>query len=138
MRLTKVRRAYFDAAKSVAQLSDFPRIKIGAVAVYKHHIISSGYNSIKTAPIQKKYNIYRFKEDTPHSIHAELSCLKNIIGRSDIDFKHVELYIYRSNKSGELAVARPCPSCMKLITELGIRNIYYTNTGGYSHEELLY
>lgn len=138
MRLTKAHKAYFEAAHSVAQLSDFPRIRIGAVAVYKHRIISSGCNSIKTAPIQKKYNIYRFAEDTPHCLHAELSCLKPLIDRDDIDFKNVELYVYRSIKGNELALARPCPSCMKLITELGIRNIYYTNNGGFSHEELLY
>ena len=138
MRLTKAHKAYFEAAHSVAQLADFPRIKIGAVAVYKHRIISSGCNSLKTAPLQKKYNIYRFAEDTPHSLHAELSCLKPLIGRHDIDFKNVELYIYRSIKGNELALARPCPSCMKLITELGIRHIYYTNNGGFSHEELLY
>ena len=138
MRLTKTRKAYFEAAKAMARISDFPRIKIGAVAVYKHRIISSGFNSVKTAPIQKKYNIYRFSEDTPHCLHAELSCLKPLIGRNDIDFKNVELYIYRSIKGNELALARPCPSCMKLITELGIKNIYFTNNGGFSHEEILH
>lgn len=138
MRLSKSHRAYFEAAKAMSRMADFPRIKIGAVAVYKHRIISSGCNSVKTAPIQKKYNIYRFAEDTPHCLHAELACLKPLIGRSDIDFKNVELYIYRSIRGNELALARPCPSCMKLITELGIKNIYYTNNGGFSHEEILH
>ena len=137
MRLTKTHRAYFEAAKAMAQLSDFPRVTIGAVAVYKHHIISSGCNLQKTAPIQKKYNIYRFSEDTSHSIHAEMSCLKPLIGRDDIDFKHVDLYIYREYKNGSIAMARPCDSCFKLITELGIRNIYYTTDSGYSHENIL-
>lgn len=137
MRLTKTHKAYFEAAKAMAQLSDFPRVTIGAVAVYKHHIISSGCNSQKTAPLQKKYNVYRFAEDTFHSLHAELSCLKPLIGRSDIDFKYVDLYVYRINKNGEALLARPCPSCMKLITELGIRNIYYTTNSGYSHENIL-
>ena len=136
MRLTKTRRAYFEAARAVAELSDFPKVKVGAVAVYGHHIISSGYNSSKTAPIQKKYNICRFSEDTIHSLHAELKCLKSLIGRKDIDFKHVDLYVYRAGKNTAL-LARPCPSCMKLITELGIRNIYYTTNTGYSHENIL-
>jgi len=138
MKCTKSHKAYFEAARAVSKLSDFPRIKIGAVAVYKHRIISSGCNTQRTAPIQKKYNIYRFTEDTPHCLHSEVACLKPLIGRNDIDFKNVSLYIYRSIKGNELALARPCPSCMKLITELGIRNIYYTNNGGFSHEELLY
>lgn len=137
MELTKTHKAYFEAAKACAQLSDFPKVSIGAIATYKHRIISSGFNSQKTAPLQKKYNTYRFSEDTSHSIHAEMSCLKPLIGRNDIDFKYVNLYIYREYKTGELAPARPCESCMALIQQLGIKNIYYTNFGGYSHEEIL-
>ena len=138
MKLSKTHKAYFAAARAVSKLSDFPRVKVGAVAVYKHHIISSGSNSMKTSPLQKKYNMCRFSEETPHMLHSEITCLKSLIGRKDIDFKNVSLYIYRSTKDNEPALARPCPSCMKLITELGIRNIYYTNNGGFSHEEILH
>lgn len=137
MKITKKDKAYFEAARAMAQLSDFPKIMVGAVAVYKHHIISSGHNTIKTAPLQKKYNVCRFSEDTIHSLHAELACLKSLIGRKDIDFKHVDLYVYRAGKKTTALLARPCPSCMKLITELGIRNIYYTTNNGYSHENIL-
>lgn len=136
--ITKARKAYFDAAKAIAQLSDFPRVKTGAVAVYRHRIISSGCNSTKTAPIQKRLNIYRFSDDTPASIHAEVACLKPLIGRKDIDFKNIELYVYREHKNGDLAMARPCCSCFHLIKDLGIRHIYFTNQGGFSHEEILY
>lgn len=137
MRLSKTRKAYFEAAKAVMQLSDFPRIKVGAVAIYRHHIISSGCNSQRTAPIQKQYNIYRFTEDTPAAIHAEIACLKSLMRRKDIDFKHVDLYVYRADKQGVPLLARPCPSCMQLIKDLGIRNIYYTHDNGYSHESIL-
>jgi deoxycytidylate deaminase len=137
MKLTKSHKAYFKAARAIAELSDFPRVKIGCCAVYKHKIISSGCNSTKTNPTQKRLNVYRFDADTPATIHAELSCLLPLINRRDIDFGDVSLYIYREYKNGELALARPCASCMKLITELGIRNIYYTNVGGFSREEIL-
>ena len=137
MKLTKKKKTYFAAAKAIAQLSDFPRIKIGAVAVYGHHIISSGFNMRKTCTLQKQYNIYRFSEDTPHCLHAEIACLKPLIKRKDVDFKNIELYIYREYKNGELALARPCDSCFKLIRDLGIRHIYFTNNGGFSHEEIL-
>lgn len=138
VQLRKSDRVYFNVAKSVSELSDFPRIKIGCCSVYKHKVISTGFNTQRTDPMQKKYNRYRFTEDTKHTCHAELSCLKPLIGRKDIDFKNVDLYIYRSYKNGELALSRPCPSCMKLITELGIKNIYYTNFGGFSHEEIIF
>lgn len=137
MQLTKKDKTYFNIAKEVSKLSDFPRVQIGACAVYKHKVISTGCNSQRTSPLQKKYNQYRFSVETPHTCHAETSCLKPLIGRNDIDFKNVELYIYREYHNNELALSRPCPSCMKLISDLGIKHIYYTNSGGFSHEEIL-
>lgn len=138
MKLGKANKAYFAAAKAMAKMSDFPRVAVGAVAVSGHRIISSGFNSCKTDTVQKRYNIYRFSEDTPASIHAEVMALKGIMNRADIDFKNVSLYVYRENKNGEPALARPCISCMQFITDLGIRNIYYTNNGGFSHEEIFH
>ena len=138
MKLTKRHRAYFKAAKAIAELSDFPRVKIGCCAVYKHKIISSGCNSMKTNPTQKKLNAHRFSVDTPHTIHAELACLLSLINRKDIDFGGVSLYIYREFKSGDLALARPCASCEALIRSLGIRNIYYTGNQSYISEEIIY
>ena len=138
MDLTKKDRAYFNIAKEVSKLSDFPRVQIGACAVYKHKVISTGCNSMRTSPLQKKYNKYRFTVETPHTCHAETSCLKPLIGRKDIDFKNVDIYIFRSYKNGNLGLARPCESCFNLIKDLGIRNIYYSNEGGFSHEEIIY
>ena len=138
MELGKTHKAYFSAARAVSKMSDFPRVAVGAVAVYGHRIISSGYNSQKTDTVQKKYNRYRFSEETPASIHAEIMCLKGLMNRNDIDFKNVSLYIYRECKNGNTGLSRPCPSCMQFITDLGIRNIYYTNNGGFSHEEIFH
>ncbi len=138
MKLTKSHRAYFKTAKAIAELSDFPKVNIGCCAVYKHKIISSGCNSMKTNPTQKRLNAYRFDADTPATIHAELSCLLPLINRKDIDFRDVSLYIYREFKSGELALAKPCASCEALIRSLGIRSIYYTGSQSYISEEIIY
>lgn len=138
IRLTKKHRSYFKAAKAISELSDFRRVQLGCVAVYGHRVISSGYNTCKSSPLQKEYNKYRFDEDTNHTLHSETKCLLPLINRNDVDFSKISLYVYREFKNGGLALARPCESCMKLIRDLGIRDIYYTNNGGYSHEEVLY
>lgn len=138
MNPTKSHRAYFKAAKAISELSDFPKVKIGCCAIYKHKIISSGCNSMKTNPTQKRLNAYRFDADTPATLHAELSCLLPLINRKDIDFGNVSLYIYREFKSGELALSKPCASCEALIRSLGIRNIYYTGNKSYISEEIIY
>ena len=137
MELTKSHRAYFKAARAISELSDFKRVKIGCVAVYGHRIISTGYNTSRTCPLQKKYNKYRFPEDAHHSGHAETQCLKPLIGRKDIDFSKVQLYIWRNFSDGTPALAKPCASCTALIKDLGIKQIYFTNYGGFSYEEIL-
>lgn len=111
---------------------------MGCVVVYKHRIISTGYNSNRTDTLQNKYNVYRFQGGYfPAKIHAEIMALKPLVGRKDISFKDVEIYIYRETKDGQKGLARPCPSCMALIKNLNIRNLYYTTDNGYSQERIL-
>lgn len=138
MQLTKSHRAYFKAAKAMSELSEFKQYHIGAVAVCGHKIISSGSNSNKTNPVQKRFNKHRFDAETRHTIHAELACLLPLLNRKDINFSDVSLYIYREHKSGDLALAKPCASCEALIRSLGIRNIYYTGNKSYISEEIIY
>lgn len=126
MELTKRDKAYYKAAKAVSELSDFKRIHIGTVVVHNHQIISSGFNSTRSHPLQKELNKVRFKEDQGHSLHSEVSALLPLLNRKDINWKKVELYIYREYQDAKLAPCRPCASCQKLIKELGIRQIHYT------------
>lgn len=137
MKLSKSHRSYFNAAKAMSELSGCKQ-KIGCVVVYKHKVISSGYNDNKTNPLQKKYNKYRFTEESVHSVHAEVDALLPLINRRDIDFSHVSIYLYRQYKNGELAPSRCCESCFALIKNLGIRRIFYTTSQGFAHEDLVY
>lgn len=118
-------------------MSDFKRVHIGCIAVYKNQILSVGYNTNKTHPLQKKYNKFRnINYDNVEPIpflHAEMSCLLQI-REMDIDFNKVELYIYREDRNGNLSMCRPCKACMKMIDTLGIKNIYYTTNNGYAKE----
>jgi len=127
---------YFLAAKKAASMSTFRKFHTGCVIVYKNDIISSGFNSYKTHPLQKEYNVERFPtDDTPHYIHAETHALSSIINDSSINWKKVHVYIYRICKKSS-GLAKPCPSCMKLIKHLGIKHVHYTTNDGYAHEVL--
>lgn len=131
---------YFKKAKHVADISDFYKTHVGCVAVYKGIVIGIGCNTEKTHPTQKYYNRYREKESEDnnnfcHKLHAEINCL-NQIKHLDINFSKVKLYIYRIRKDQPYGMARPCPSRMAAIKDLGIRNIYYTTNDGYSYERL--
>lgn len=127
----------FNRAKEISYLSDYNRIHIGCVAVYKNQVLAVGYNTNKTHPLQNKYNKYRnmtYENTEPKSsLHAEMSCLMQIKDM-DIDFSKVELYVYRENKNGNLSMCRPCRACMKMIDDLRIKKIHYTTDGGFAYE----
>ena len=127
---------YFWKARQVATISDYYKTHIGCVAVYQGQVIGLGCNTNKTHPVQKFYNRYREPSDTMlPKLHAEISCI-NQIKHLNINFSKVKLYIYRIRKDQPYGMARPCPSCMAAIRDLGIRDIYYTTNEGYSYERL--
>lgn len=128
----------FKKAENISELSDYKRVHIGCIAIYKGQVISVGYNTNKTHPIQKKYNKFRKSDDGEFvvplpSLHAEMMCLLGIKDMG-INFSKVKLYIFRKNLNGEIAMSRPCAACMKAIDDLGIKEIHYTTTGGFAKE----
>lgn len=128
----------FQFAKQIAEMSDFKRQQIGCVVFYKKKIISMGFNCHKTHPLQKEYNKIRFDGDeTPHSLHAEMHALMPL-RHMDIDWGKVKIFTYRicKNDPTKASLARPCPSCMAYMKNLGIKNMYYTTTEGPVHEVL--
>ena len=131
---------YFNKARNVAaisaQKSNFKNIQAGCVVVYLVQVIGLGCNCNKTHPTQQYYNQYRKRSDSLlPKLHAEISCL-NQIKHLNINFSKVKLYIYRIRKDQPFGMARPCPSCMAAIRDLGIRYIYYTTNDGYVCERL--
>lgn len=127
---------YFEKARQVATISDYNKTHIGCIAVYQGQVIGLGCNCNKTHPVQKYYNRYRYQSDSMlPKLHAEIHCL-NQIRNLNINFLKVKLYIYRIRRDQPFGLARPCPSCMAAIRDLGIRNIYYTTNNGYSYERI--
>ena len=135
-KLGKKEYAYFNAAKSVASLSDH-RVRIGSVLVKGHKIISSGYNSnTRTDKVQAELDKFEFCMESAGKLHSEADCLLPFIKRK-IDISGSTLYIYREKRNGEVAMSRPCSRCMRLIKMAGIKKICYTTEDGIAKETLL-
>lgn len=142
--LTKKDYKFFDMARKVAEQSDFENFHLGAVLVYQGRVISTGCNSNKTHPLQKKYNKYRhFKKSSrpiKNSLHSEISCLVNIpkCVENNIDFTRCKIYIYRipKNKKMICGESKPCPACEKMLRDKGIRKVYYTSNNAFCYMEL--
>ncbi len=124
-------------AKSVSETSEHHKTHIGAVVVQSHNILSVGVNTLKSHPIQARYNHYRdFPTETiRHCLHAEMGAVLRAERLSE-NLSSATLYIYRENKKGKLAMCRPCPACMKKIKEVGIRKLVYTTDSGIAKETI--
>lgn len=135
-----MKERFFEEAKKESHLSDYQGAHLGALAVYKDKfILARAHNSSKTNPTQYYYNRYRISNKSdimmkPARAHAETNLYRKI-RYLDIDFKDVVIYIYRELKNGEMAMAKCCPSCEKMLRDLGVRIICYTDFNGYVEEK---
>jgi deoxycytidylate deaminase len=137
-RINKRNIRYFELARKASEFSDFDMHHLGCVIIYKNYILSVGYNTNKTHPIQMQYNKYRNfnnPDNVKHKLHAEVAALSKIKDL-DIDWSKVEIYIYRENKNGKPALSYPCIGCRNYIKIVGIKHLYYTIDGDYQYERL--
>lgn len=128
---------FFNLARAISKESTFEKIKIGCVIVNKKEVISVGTNTPKSHPVQMIYNTKYYRDRYKdgmffhHYIHAEIRAILNAERQ---DLTGCSLYTYRETFNGEIANSRPCPACMKMIKNVGIKKIYYTTKDGYCEE----
>ena len=131
---------FFKFAREASKKSDYTGSSsspaIGAVAVRNKSIVAEAWNTNRTSPLQARYNVYRYRNDTtPAKSHCEVSLIQRLRWKAgDIDWSKIDIYIYRELKNGKLANSRPCPSCMKLLRDQGLKRIFYTTENGFVEE----
>lgn len=135
--LGRARRAYFKAAEGISTMSNH-RCQMGCVVVSGHHIISSGCNSAdKVHAFQARVDKKMFGCDCAGFLHAETAALLPLIKRR-VDLSKAEIYIIRKRRgNGKLGMARPCPRCMSVIKDCGIKYVNYSTESGYAQEVIL-
>lgn len=111
--ITKWQQAYMNTAFTFASLSTAERLKVGAIVVKDHRIISIGYNGTPKG----WDNTCEIGDVTkPEVIHAEANAIAKLA---------------RANESGLLAemylTHSPCVECAKIIYTSGISHVYYAN-----------
>ena len=113
--------AYMDTAERFAQLSSATRLKVGAVVVKDHRIISIGYNGMPSGWDNVCEEVVEVHEDggvitktKDEVIHAEANAI---------------LKLAKSNDGGDGAdlfcTHAPCIHCSKLIYGAGIKRVFY-------------
>ena len=125
----------FEFAKTASKFSDHYKFNIGAVIMYKHGVLSIGYNIKRSHPLQKLYNRYRISYDEnekSNGLHAEMMAISHL----DYNLSKCSIFVYREHKDGSMAIVRPCKACMKALKDKAIKDIYYTTENGYKHERI--
>ena len=117
---------YLKLAEVMAEYSDYKRIHIGSCIVKKHSVISTGCNKDKTHPIQLKYNKSLSFKKKRDNIHAEIDALI----KAQFDTENATMYVARRGRDNLYHMSKPCPACMEVIKESGIKRIVYTIDNG--------
>jgi len=133
---------YIDLADRISLLSHGVRLKVGAVIVKDHRILSYGYNGtpagfdnccetkfyqtpdFSSIPDSESFTMFPFEDgigrykltSKPEVIHAEMNAIAKIANHGD-SCKDATMFITHS----------PCIECAKLILQSGINKIYYKN-----------
>ena len=115
--LSKRESAYLSVARYLATKSSAKNTH-GAVVVKGGRVVGTGYNKNKNNP----HFVSPEHIKTNCSVHAERSAIKD----AGYDVKNAVIYIARVNRHGEDRDSKPCPRCLELIEESGIKRIVYT------------
>lgn len=91
---------------------------MSAVVFKGCRIISSAHSCFRVNGVPPKYKKYT------HTLHAEQSVIMN--GNKD-KMKGASILVLRTNLSGNLSLAYPCPYCLESIKLVGIRWVYFSD-----------
>lgn len=111
---TNLDKGYFQLARSASKNSDYD-IQVGCVVSLHGKPVSIGWNVVKTHPIYTA-NSHRC------TIHAEI---KAVIS-AQCDLQGAIAYVYRETANGIPALAKPCNLCYGVLSEAGIKKVFYS------------
>ena len=113
--------AYLSVARYFSKKSNAKNMH-GAVVVKGGRVLGTGFNRSRNHPsIVSPEHI-----KTKCSVHAEESAIKD----ANYDVRGAILYVARVNRNGEDRDSKPCPRCLNLIQESGIKRVIYTTNSG--------
>jgi pyrimidine deaminase RibD-like protein len=92
--------------------------RFAALITDKKRIVSYGFNSWTTHPLQAKFCMH------PEAIHlhAEIAA----IAAAKCDVEGMSMFVARVLRSGEPALARPCKGCQDALLAFKFKNVYWT------------
>ena len=129
----------FTRRMAIQNSNSLNRAKLAASLVIRNEIISIGYNSYKTHPLQKRFS----KNIEAIFKHAEVDCIINALRHVDSnDLERATLYVYRVKKLSKDHIewsdgySEPCCGCKQAIEHFKIKKVVYSTDEDYNYEIL--
>ena len=96
----------------------------------RNRIISIGLNSLKTHPLNLKYNYVNKNNQSISDIVGTHSELSAVIKLGEEDCSGLTIVNTRINRNNALDFSAPCRGCLDMINQLNFKNVYFTNADG--------
>lgn len=115
-----IQRAKEEAEKShgVGRSNSY---RVGACLFNGPYVIKAKHNSYKTHPSLLSYTPYPY-------LHAEAAC---ILGHGIDNCRNLNLLVVRVRcPNNQLTMAKPCESCMRLIKDAKVNQVFFTDWKG--------
>ena len=113
-------KKFIEIASAISEHGEH-RHKLGAVIFRKNEIITTGFNKMKSHPLQLKYN------NNEHKIflHAEIDAIIKAKGRTEGN----SIIVVRKMSLGEFGTSKPCAACLQAIIASGIKRVTFFEEG---------
>lgn len=91
--------------------------RMGAVVVYKGKLVGKGFNKVHHIGVPRL-----------DGLHAEIEALNNTTAQYR---DGCTVYVCRTNRRGEIVLAKPCPACEKKMRKIGVKYVWYSTYGSW-------
>lgn len=122
---SKKTQKYLELAARIAEQSNYPQFKHGAVLV-------KGSSVINVSPNKNGFNKFgakfRKKKWGQATLHAELGSVLNVEKRNT---EGSTVYVVRVNKQGSTRLSKPCHMCESAMKHCGVKKVVYSTDDGY-------
>jgi deoxycytidylate deaminase len=96
----------------------------------KSRILAIGLNSMKTHPLNLKYNYVNKNKEKISNIVGTHSELSAVIKLGEEDCSGLMIVNTRINRNNKLDYSAPCNGCSDMIKQLNFKEVWYSNANG--------
>jgi len=123
-------KKFIELAGNVANQSEYPQFKHGAVLVKASSVINTAFNKNGYCSFGARFYEGNSANAT---LHAELASILNIERENT---ENSTVYTVRVNNAGEYRLSKPCRMCERAMRFCGVKRVVYSTNDGFEEMRL--